>query len=77
MSRRVLQVEFVNDSCTLIRGPQSRELIMEITRKAPVWAVRDRAWVAQPHTARDVVAVAEMRGYDVVIAPADPGVGRW
>lgn len=65
---RRLEVEYVNASCALLRGYGSRDLVVEIRRKAPVWATRDRAWVVQPSTARDVIALAERRGYEICVS---------
>lgn len=79
MSRR-LEVAFVNDSCAHVRGYGSRELLTDLRGRAPVWSTRSRAWVCQPGTARDLIAVAEARGYQVAISdgePVDPGGGRW
>jgi hypothetical protein len=75
-----LEVEFFNASCAYIRGYGARELVTERTGRPPVWATLSRAWVCQPATARDVIAIAEMRGYDVLVSDgevADPGAGRW
>ena len=77
---RRLEVEFFNASCAYVRGHGSRELITERTGRAPVWATRSRAWVCQPPMARDLIAVAESRGYDVIVTEGervDPGGGRW
>jgi hypothetical protein len=67
MSRRTLTISFETPSCALVRGYGSRELLTELRGKPPVWATRSRAWVTQPSTAKDLIAVAEMRGYDIVI----------
>lgn len=79
MSRR-LEVEFVNDSCAYVRGYGSRELLVDIRGRAPVWSTLSRAWVTVPQTARDIVAVAESRGYDVTVTDGerqDPGGSLW
>ena len=68
MSRRVLTITFETPSCALVRGYGSRELLTELRKgRPPVWATRDRAWVTQPATARDLIAVAELRGYEIVV----------
>jgi len=67
MSTRVLRVRFVNSSCAYISGHGSRELLTELRGRPPVWATIARAWVAQPCTARDLIAVAESRRWSVVI----------
>ena len=48
-------------------GLGARDLITELRRRPPVWATRARAWVVQPHTAKDLIALAEQRGYDIVV----------
>jgi hypothetical protein len=77
-----IEVEYETPSCALVRGHGSRDLVMKVTKRSPVWATLSRGWVVQPHTAGDVIAVAESRGYDVVVIQAgadrpDPGRGRW
>lgn len=66
MSRRVLEVELAGMG-SLVRGYGSRELIIDVTGRAPMWSSIHRGWSLQETTARDVVAAAESRGYDVVI----------
>ena len=75
-----IEVEFFNASCAYVRGHGSRDLITERTGRPPVWATLSQAWVCQSRTARDVIAIAERRGYDVTISEGervDPGGGRW
>lgn len=69
---RRLEVEFVNDSCALLRGYGSRDLVVELKSRPPVWATRDRAWVVQPATAHDVIALAESRNVEVFITGGPP-----
>jgi hypothetical protein len=91
MGRRVLEVELAGMG-SLVRGYGSRELVMSVTGRAPVWSSIRRGWSLQEVTARDVVAAAEAQGFDVVITgprasdrnPAntprpmpDPGGGLW
>ena len=64
---RLLQAAFVAPSCAYVRGWGSRELLTEVRGREPVWGARVRAWVTQPHTARDLIAVAEERGFRVEI----------
>lgn len=61
MSTRILQYCYVNRWLALIRGYGSRDLIIETTGHPPVWLPRFRAWVAQPSTMRDALALAESR----------------
>ena len=67
MSQRTLTLAFVTSSCAYVRGYGARDLITELRRRPPVWATRARAWVVQPHTAKDLIALAEQRGYDIVV----------
>jgi hypothetical protein len=74
---RRLRIEFTAPSCALVRGYGSREMISELRNgRPPVWATRDRAWVIQPSTARDLIAVAESRGYDITITGSARPVGH-
>ena len=66
MRRRVLEVELAGMG-SLVRGPGSRDLIVEVTGRAPVWSSIRRGWSLQESTVRDVVAAAELAGFDVVI----------
>lgn len=66
MSRRVLEVELAGCG-SLVRGYGSRDMVETITGNAPLWIRSARGWSVQEHTARDVVGLAESRGYDIVI----------
>lgn len=66
MSRRVLEVELAGYG-SLVRGYGSRDLVISVTGRTPVWSAIRRGWSVQESTARDVVAAAEADGYDVVI----------
>lgn len=71
MTRR-LTVTFVTRSHAVLRGYGSRALIEELRGHPPVWSSTYRGWHCQPKTARNVVALAEMRGYQVEdVHPAD------
>lgn len=71
MSRRHVEIRFVSPSCALVSGYGTREMLTELTGRAPVWATRDRAWVTQPHRARDLVAILEFRGgVDIAVSHA-------
>ncbi len=65
---RRLIVTTVTDSMSVVAGHGSRELVTE-TRggRPPVWSSRPRGWVVQPKTVPDLVALAEHRGYQVVV----------
>lgn len=62
----MLEVEMAGMG-SLVRGYGSRELIIDLTGRPPMWSSIRRGWSLQESTARDVVAAAEARGYDVVI----------
>lgn len=70
-ARRRLEVTEVSPSCTYLRGPGVREAVIEVAGRPPVFAVRARAWVCQPSTSADVVALCESRGYEVIITALD------
>ena len=55
----------VNDNLAVVTGWGSRELLVEMRGRQPTWSSRPRGWAVQPHTARDLVALAEIRGFDV------------
>lgn len=67
MSARSLTITFVNPHCAYVSGYGSRAMLTELRGRPPVWATRCRAWVTTEATARDLIAVAEARGYGVVI----------
>lgn len=64
--RRVLHV-VLDGYGSLVKGPGARELVILATGRAPVWSSIRRGWSVQETTARDCVAAAEIRNYDVVI----------
>lgn len=72
MSRQAFRVVFVNASCAYISGHGSREVLLELKGRAPVWSSLGRAWVVQPATASDFIAVVERRGYVVDVLEDDP-----
>ena len=69
-----LYVTPVNRSLTVLTGYGSRELVVEIRNgRPPMWSSSPRGWAVQPSTADDVVALAESRGFLVVIREAVDG----
>ena len=66
MRRRVLEVEMAGHA-SVVRGPGARELVILVTGRAPVWVSRAHGFSVQAATAKDVVAAAEVRNYDVVV----------
>lgn len=65
MRRRKIFVTPVNDNLSVVAGWGSKDLIVELRGRVPAWSSRPRGWAVQPHTARDLVALAEIRGFDV------------
>lgn len=76
MTRRI-EVTFENRDCAFVAGYGARELLTEMRGRPPIWSTLTRAWCTTEQTARDLIAIAERRGYEVVLGTADPGVGRW
>lgn len=62
----------VNRNCAYVSGYGARELITEIAGRVPTYSSLGKAWCVQPHTALDVQALAERRGYAVTITEDDP-----
>lgn len=78
MSRHRISVEFYNNVCVYVRGYGTRDLLTELRGRAPVWATISRAWVTTPETAKDLIAIAERRGWDVTILEPNPdSAGLW
>lgn len=69
---RVFIVRFVNDNMATISGHASRELLTEMRGRPPIWSTLSRGWVTTPRTARDAVAIAESRRYEIVVETGDP-----
>lgn len=67
MSVRTITVDIVSPVCAYVSGYGSREMLCELRGRPPIWAGNRRAWVTQEHTARDLVAIAESRGYLVLL----------
>lgn len=67
MSARTIQVCFATQAGAFVRGFGSRELLIDIRGRAPVYNTRLRAWAAMPSTASDLIAVAERRGWTVEV----------
>lgn len=63
--RRLLRVE-LNRHASLVSGHGAYELIRE-QNGHPVWISTLRGFSVQEATARDLIAMAELRGYDVEI----------
>lgn len=68
MRRRLLEVEAENRYCHRLRGPDVRALAMRVNAgKVPVWSSIAKAYTVSEQTAANVIALAEHRGYDVVV----------
>ena len=65
--RRGLEVEIESRHCARLRGYGSRDLIIELKQRPPLWSPLAHAWTVSARTARDVVALAESRNYDIVV----------
>lgn len=57
----------LGDSWAEFSGYGSRELYVDLRRRPPVYNTRTRRWTAQLETARDLVALAESRGWSVMV----------
>lgn len=71
MIRRA-EIEFVNPSLALVRGWGTREALTDLKGRPPVYARRERAWVAQPKTAGDLIVLLEQDGYEVTLTGTPP-----
>lgn len=75
MSARTLTV-VLGDTWAEFAGYGSRELYVSLRGRPPVWNTRTRRWTAQLRTARDLVALAESRGWDIAVTAAEPEPAR-
>jgi hypothetical protein len=62
-----LEVEVESRWRVNVRGPQSWELCRQAGHRKPAWSRASHSWVVSEHTARDVVAMAEAAGLNVVV----------
>lgn len=79
MRRRTCRIT-LGQNHAYVTGYGTRDMLTELRHgQPPVWSTIHRAWVSVPKTARNLVALAESRGYDVEVTAegADPGGGRW
>jgi hypothetical protein len=68
--RRVLTI-VLGDNWAEFAGPNVRALYVSLVGRPPVYNTRTRRWVTVPKRARDLVALAESRGYDVVVTASE------
>lgn len=66
MSRPVIEVELAGVG-SLVRGFRARQLCEKVTGRAPVYIPLARGYSCQEKTAKDVIAIAEAQGFDVVV----------
>ncbi|WP_214055973.1 hypothetical protein [Nocardioides aquaticus] len=52
---------------SILRGRGSREILIQITGRAPVWVASARGWSCQERSARSSIALAEHLGYDIEV----------
>lgn len=66
---RRLEIEAINANCVEFTGYGARELHTESAGRPPVWNTRTRRWVTSPRRVPNLVALAELRGWDVRLDP--------
>lgn len=65
---RRLMITTVTPAMAVVNGYGSRNLIQEYRNgRAPMWSSNPRGWVIQPANIADLVALAELRGFYVVL----------
>lgn len=64
---KTLEARSLSRSSAVVSGFGSRDVVMKVTTRSPVWSNAERGWVVQPHRLPDIIAVAESRGYTVLL----------
>lgn len=64
-------VSITSASSAFVRGYGSRDLLVDLTGRAPVWVSTLRAWSCQTTTANDLVAACEARSIPVEVVGVD------
>jgi hypothetical protein len=64
---RYIEVEIESRWRVNIRGPQSWVLCRQAGHRKPAWSHASRSWVVSEATAKDVVAMAEAAGLNVIV----------
>ncbi len=65
---RRLTITTVTPALAVVNGYGGRDLVQEFRNgRAPMWSSNPRGWVTQPANIPDLVALAELRGFDVRI----------
>ena len=62
-----LEVVIESNLCAFVKGYGSRELLTDLRGRPPIWSSVSRAWVTTAEVAANAVAVAESRGWQVVV----------
>ena len=70
MTRR-LTFTTVTPALAVVNGYGSRDLLEEFRGRPPMWSSNPRGWVTQPGSIPDLVALAELRDFHVVIEEAE------
>lgn len=64
---RRLTITTVTPSLAVVSGYGSRDLVTELRGRAPMFSSNPRGWVIQPASIADLTALAELRGFYVVL----------
>lgn len=67
MGSRVLTV-LLGDNFAEFSGHRSRQLYVDLRRRPPVFNTRTKRWTCQLSTAADLCALAESRGWSVLVS---------
>jgi hypothetical protein len=67
---RRLELVKINDNCVEFTGYGARELHTQSAGRPPVWNTRTRRWVTSPRRVPNLVALAELRGWEVLLDKA-------
>lgn len=64
---KTIEVKALSRSSIVVSGFGSRDIAMKVTTRSPVWSHAERGWVLMTSRLADLVAVAEARGYTVLL----------
>lgn len=62
-----LTVTSVTPALDVWNGYGSRDLLTDYRRRPPMWCSNPRGWTSQPANRADLIALAEARGFYVVV----------
>lgn len=68
---RRLTCASVTPALDVWNGYGSRDLLQEYRSRPPMWSSNPRGWIAQPANRADLIALAELRGFYVVLEEAE------